>query len=446
MPVISAAVLAWIARYGYGALALGVFLESAGLPIPGETALLAAGFASAHGSLSLPIVIAVAAGAGILGDNLGYLIGRRFGRAWAERYGRWILLSPRRLARMDEFFARYGGAAVGIARFVAGVRIVAAFAAGVSRMPWRTFVRFNVLGALVWATVTALLGYGAGHGYARLVRWSGHTGSTAVLLALALLLAAAVAWRVSRDSRGTARTEGRWRDGRAVAWGLSSWDSGRHLLRQFGWHASTALVLSAGATFVFAKVAEEVAERETSAIDEAFRGWALAYQRPWLHELFTGITWLGSATILVPVVAIGAWVLWRGRGRHAAAMTVVAPVVATGVVIGAKYLFHRARPAGAALYPGLGYSFPSGHSTAATAVFVTIAYVVVRERLAPTWSLPLASLLALLVGLSRIYLDVHWVTDVAGGWGVGLGIAMACALWYERLRSSAAAAAIDRAA
>src|SRR5256885_14082204 len=114
------------ARYGYWVVLVGVFLENAGLPVPGETALLA-GAALAHfGRLSLPWVIATAVGGATLGDNLGFLIGRRGGRALAERYGRWFGLSPRRLELFDRFFERHGGRTVFIARFITGLRVFGA--------------------------------------------------------------------------------------------------------------------------------------------------------------------------------------------------------------------------------------------------------------------------------------------------------------------------------
>ena len=122
----TAGLTAWLTQYGYVGLALGVFLESAGLPVPGETALLVAALAAAHGSLSLPLVMITAASAGILGDNLGFAVGRRFGRPWLERFGPHFLLSPARLARADAFFARWGGPAIALARFAPGVRVVLA--------------------------------------------------------------------------------------------------------------------------------------------------------------------------------------------------------------------------------------------------------------------------------------------------------------------------------
>jgi len=193
--VISPAILAWIARYGYAAVALGVLLESAGVPVPGETVVLAASFASAHGSLSLGIVIVVAAVAGVVGDNIGFVVGRRFGRALLERGGRWVFLTPERLTLMDAFFTRFGPAAVAIARFVTGVRVVAALAAGVSHMRWRTFLCFNILGAVLWASAVSVAGYALGHGYKQIARWLGGAGVAIVLTALVVV---AAAWLVRR--------------------------------------------------------------------------------------------------------------------------------------------------------------------------------------------------------------------------------------------------------
>lgn len=158
---------------GYAALAGIVFAESAGVPVPGETALVAAGLLAGSGTLSLPAVIVVASAAAMLGDNLGYLLGRRGGRALLTRDGRFARHRHKAVATGDRFFARYGAKTVFFGRWVSGVRIVAAVMAGASLMPWRTFLVYNALGAVAWsatvAGVAALIGpvaaaviYGAG--------------------------------------------------------------------------------------------------------------------------------------------------------------------------------------------------------------------------------------------------------------------------------------------
>jgi membrane protein DedA with SNARE-associated domain len=179
------------ARYGYWVVFFGVFLENAGVPVPGETALLA-GAALAHfGRLSLPWVIAVAIGGATLGDNLGFLIGRRAGRGLAERYGRWFGLSPRRLEQFDRFFERHGGRTVFIARFITGLRVFGALLAGASGLRWPTFFFYNATGALVWATAVGIAGYLLGESWDVLERWIGRS-SLIALAAVSIVVVVAV--------------------------------------------------------------------------------------------------------------------------------------------------------------------------------------------------------------------------------------------------------------
>jgi len=179
-------------QYGYAAVFLGVFLENTGLPVPGETALLA-GAALAHfGEFSLPRVIVVAMAAAVLGDNLGFLIGRRGGRAFIERVGGRMGLTSKRLAQFDRFFERHGPRTVFIARFVTGLRVFGAVLAGASRMHWRSFLFYNALGATVWCTVIGLAGYTLGRSWSMLEKWIGRTGLLALLFVV-LLIAIGVA-------------------------------------------------------------------------------------------------------------------------------------------------------------------------------------------------------------------------------------------------------------
>jgi membrane protein DedA with SNARE-associated domain len=156
---IGLALLTNVKKYGYFAVFFGVMLENAGLPVPGETLLItASGFAS-HGKLSIWVVAVIAAVAAIIGDNIGFSIGRFGGRPVIEKYGRYVFIRQQQLDHVDRFFARYGSVAVFLARFIAGARVLTALIAGTSDMMWPEFLLFNALGALVWASAISALGY-----------------------------------------------------------------------------------------------------------------------------------------------------------------------------------------------------------------------------------------------------------------------------------------------
>jgi undecaprenyl-diphosphatase len=150
------------AQIGYPALAGLILGESAGLPLPGETALITAGGLAAGGHLALPAVIVIAAAAAIIGDTLGYWLGRRRGRAFLVRDGLGAVHRRHAVERADRFFARYGVATVFFGRWIPGVRVVAALMAGSTGMPWRRFAVANAAGAFAWASTVATLAMLAG--------------------------------------------------------------------------------------------------------------------------------------------------------------------------------------------------------------------------------------------------------------------------------------------
>lgn len=176
-------------------LALGglIAVESAGVPVPGETALIAAGLLASTGHLDLAVVIVVAAGAAIAGDNVGYLIGRTGGRRLLERPGRFERHRREILVRGEPFFERHGPKAVFLGRWVAVLRIGAAWLAGANRMPWRSFLFWNALGGIAWAAGVAVLAYALGPVAERLI----HDASLAAGAAIAILVLLRVAqlWR-----------------------------------------------------------------------------------------------------------------------------------------------------------------------------------------------------------------------------------------------------------
>ena len=152
-------VLGTLQSLGYPSIAAIVGLESAGLPLPGETTLLAASYLAATGHLSLPLVIGSAALGAIAGDSLGYFVGRRAGRRFLERYGKYVGITPEKLVRAYDLFARHGAKTVFFGRFVALLRVLAGPLAGASRMPYRRFLAANVAGAVTWATAMGTLAF-----------------------------------------------------------------------------------------------------------------------------------------------------------------------------------------------------------------------------------------------------------------------------------------------
>ncbi len=172
------------AHLGYAALFALVGVESAGVPVPGETALIASGVLAQHGQLSIELVIVVAAVGAIVGDNIGYVIGRTGGRTLLERPGPLQRHRYEILARGEPFFERHGPKAVFLGRWVAWLRITSAWLAGISRMPWPVFLFWNALGGIAWATSVGLLAYYLGHAAERIFKIGGLAAVAVILLVL----------------------------------------------------------------------------------------------------------------------------------------------------------------------------------------------------------------------------------------------------------------------
>ncbi len=172
----------FVAEYGYFAIFVLVALESAGVPMPGETALVSGAVLAGRGDLHIGPVIACAAAAAILGDNAGYWLGREFGFPLIYKYGSYIRVDEGRLKVAQYLFQRHGGKIVFFGRFVAILRAFAAFLAGVNHLPWPRFLLFNALGGIVWATIFGLGGYFLGVAFEHYARPVGVAALIAALV------------------------------------------------------------------------------------------------------------------------------------------------------------------------------------------------------------------------------------------------------------------------
>ncbi|CAN5424300.1 hypothetical protein BH09GEM1_BH09GEM1_40310 [soil metagenome] len=206
----------------------------------------------------------------------------------------------------------------------------------------------------------------------------------------------------------------------------------RHLAPQ----TISLAVLVTAAIAACAKVGEDVLDHETAPFDEPIRAWMLARQTALGRRFFLVITNVGSPTVLVPLTgAVALWLSGR-RSLPIAGAVVLAPTVALALFIALKQAYRRKRPHGAERLHQRTYAFPSGHATSSATVFGILAYVLWRERmLSARESLVLATVPTLLIGGSRVYLDVHWSTDVIGGWSLGALVTGLSAFVYERVRT-----------
>ena len=175
-----------LAHAGYGAVMLAVGIESMGIPFPGETTLIAAAaYAGSTHKLNIVFVVAAAAAGAIIGDNIGFWIGREVGLRLLLRYGKYIRMTERRIKLGQYLFQRYGGTVVFFGRFVAVLRALAAFLAGTNRMTWPRFLVFNAAGGIVWAGVYGFGAYALG---TQIHRLAGPVGGVLGAIALVLIV------------------------------------------------------------------------------------------------------------------------------------------------------------------------------------------------------------------------------------------------------------------
>ena len=197
--------LDYFTRYGYWVVFFGVMLENMGVPVPGETVLLAAGVFVAQRHFHMGTVIIVAAMGAMVGDNTSFLIGHKVGRAALERYGQYVWRKPKHMARFDSFFARHGDKTILFARFITGLRVFAALLAGAARMRWPTFAFYNAAGAILWSVAITLAGFFFGRSWNALELWIGRGGLIALVAAAAVF---GTTWWLRRRRLISKREEG----------------------------------------------------------------------------------------------------------------------------------------------------------------------------------------------------------------------------------------------
>jgi membrane protein DedA with SNARE-associated domain/membrane-associated phospholipid phosphatase len=420
--------------WAYVVLALLAAAESAafvGLAVPGETAMLLGGFLAFQGRVNLGVMMAAGAVGAVVGDSIGYQIGRVFGEPLKRsRLGRRV--GQDRWAKGEGYLRAKGGRAVFLGRFVGLLRALVPALAGMSRMPYRTFLPWNAAGGMIWAPGFVLLGYLAGGSYRQVERLAGR--ASLLLLILVVVVGAVVLaarWIARHPERlralvdrqlerpWVARLRARYQ--RQLAFLAERLRPGGAL----GLSLTVSVLALVGAGWAFGAVLQDVlAGDEGALLDGPVQHFFLAHREAWLTPLMRAATNLGNAAVLVSLILLVGLAWWWRRRTWRPLWLLAGAYLGDWALAGTvEGLTHRARPPAAqAIGHWTGYAFPSGHTTKATAVYGMLAALLAATT--PRWGRKVAvwtaaALLAGLVGLSQLYLGAHWLTDVLGALTLG---------------------------
>ena len=432
-----------LGAWTYALVGVLAFLETGafvGLVAPGETVVIAGGVIAGQGEIELAPLIGLVWICAVLGDTTSFYLGRRLGRRFLERHGPRVKITPERLSSVEGYFDRHGGKTILIGRFIGLVRALAPFVAGTSGMPYRRFIPFSIVGTGLWATTFCVLGYIFWRSFDQVA----HIAGQAIFgfgLTVGVIVGIVVAYRRRAEIRAWILAHERhplvrpllavWRPlhrrvfgpvARAVVPQLRFlWD--RLTPGGLGLELTTALAVGAVGLYVFGLYVMVLAgdlnatplDRELLDLGDRTRSEAAV-------DVAKIVSGFGSFAACATVLAVTS-VLLAVRRRFAEIVVLVLgfALIYVGVHL-AKAGIDRPRPA-APLTGSTRSAFPSGHAAYATAWIAAALVFTRRLRLVGHAALVTGAIaLAAAVGLSRIYLRVHYWSDVAGGWGLGVGI------------------------
>jgi len=417
-------------------LVIGVlsFLETGafvGLLVPGETALLVGGAVAGQGVINVYLLIAIAWICAVLGDSVSFYLGHRLGREFIIKHGSRVGITPERYHSVEVYFEKHGGKTVLIGRFLGLIRALSPFVAGSSGMRYRAFIPYSVLGAGLQVTLHIMAGYI----FARSIEAAAdYVGLAAVMIGTIVVVSVicVVSYRFLRVPANRKKLVDGMEENRL---GQPLLKFGRRLRPQWDWlvarltpggsfglEVTTLFAIIAVSAFIVIAYTEIVLGNggptpgDTTAFDLVDR-----IRTDWLVDIARVVTGLGSTPVILALTAITGTALYAKRKYSELAVLLLATVAIYISVDLLKSTIDRPRPTGG-LTGFSNASFPSGH--AAHSVFYVWLAVTIAVRLRPDMVRKTALVLSgiaitALVGLSRVYLGVHYLSDVNTGWALG---------------------------
>jgi undecaprenyl-diphosphatase len=430
-----------LGSWTYLLVALLAFLETGafvGLIAPGEFTVLLGGAVAGQGDISLPLILAITWLAAFLGDTVSFILGDRLGRGFLVKHGERVRITEDRLKQVEAYFAKHGGKTILIGRFIGLVRALAPFIAGTSKMGYRAFWPYSVLGTGLWAATFILIGYFASQSLdvvAEIVSRGLIYFGVFVGLVVGVILLIRFLREPENRKQVVAEMERRPYLQPLLATGRRLRPQARFLWQRLtpgglGLEFTTLMaVLSVGLFVLIAYWSIVAGEPGPTPGDQTALDVAEDLSNGALDAASKAVTFFGSLFVVGPIaIAAGAWLASRRRWAELA-------VLASGmvvIVVGSaeiKGWTDRPRPPGG-LVEVSGSSFPSKHAAYATIytwLAVTVAFRTDSGITRRGLLIGAGVAATALIGLSRVYLRVHWLSDVASGWALGLSAFAAAA-------------------
>ncbi|MGW8195315.1 MAG: LssY C-terminal domain-containing protein [Desulforhopalus sp.] len=439
---------------GYWVAFFSALLETTvgiGLLLPGSTIILFLGGLSSRGYLDTGDLIWFAVAGAILGDNINYYLGQKYGTKWLDK-GLWFFKSDY-IAKTKTFMDKHGAKSVFLGRFVPSAKEVVPFIAGSVNMNRKTFIFWNVLGAIGWGLQWVLAGYIFAQSLSLAELWLSRTG---LFLAFLVILGAILylfKWLVINKGKQfwdivvslwQSITAALMNNEYAGGWakrhpGIISFLKARFDTTSFsGLPLSLCILAFAYALTLFAGLVEDFLTSDPIiAADTRIADLVPDFRTNTLTKIFTWVTLLGDSRIVLGCIVVSVAILCLWHKKYYCYSLVIAVCGSMTFTYLGKLVFHRPRPQ-QAVYVEHSFSFPSGHATIAVAFYGFLAYLLMRH--VQSWNIKInvlfaTILLILAIGLSRVYLGEHYTSDVWSGYLVGFMWLVIAVSWSEWLKS-----------
>jgi membrane protein DedA with SNARE-associated domain/membrane-associated phospholipid phosphatase len=431
-----------LGAWTYALVGVSAYLETAafiGLIAPGETIVIAGGVIAGQGQIDLIPLIGLVWACAVLGDTTSFYIGRRLGRRFLERHGPKVKITHERLEQVEGYFDRHGGKTILIGRFIGLVRALAPFVAGASGLPYRRFLPYSVVGTALWSTLFCVLGYVFWRSFDKVA----HVAGQAIFgfgVTVAVIVSIVVAYRRRQEIRAWLLTHQRhpllrplFAIGRPINRVVIQpvvrvvapelrflWN--RITPGELGLELTTTVAIGGVGLYVYVLYVVILSgDPGFTPFDRSFLDFTSDIRSAMLTDVAKVVTQLGALPACIAVVLATSAVL-ASRGRLAEVAVLLGGFVVIYLAVQVtKGAIDRPRPSGP-LIETSGSSFPSGHAADAT-VWIAAALMYTR-RLRPAGAVLITAAVVLVaaIGFTRIYLHAHLWSDVAAGWGLGVGV------------------------